>query len=169
MRNSARGPLGDRADSFRRQTIERQLRDGSAGGKADEPREGLNGAAGLPRLRFEQAEHEIENDVVELIEMRERKRDVARRRGAGELQSTERQTEIRRAAAGRHFERQSDRAKMRLARNGRRRVDGDLAGERDDPAGAEKDWIVDGVVAASRLEQRQMETRRSNRDCATSA
>ena len=115
--------------SLRREAVERQLRDRRAGGNADEPRESLHRAARLPRLRFEKPEHEIEHDVVELIDMRERERDVARRRCAGKLQAAERQSEVRRAAVGRHFERQPDGAKMRLPRNGRRRIDGDVAGE----------------------------------------
>ena len=47
---------GDRADSLHRQLFERQLGNCGSAGEADQAGEGLNGAACLPRLGFEQAE-----------------------------------------------------------------------------------------------------------------
>ena len=89
------------------------------------------------------------------------RRDVTRRRGAGQLQAANGDAEIRRGAVGRHLQRQSDAAQMRLAGRRRRGFEGNIAGEVDDTARlAEQNRIGDAMAGTGCLEQRQVQARR---------
>ena len=145
-------PCGDRPHADGRELLDGQGRDGGARPEPEQGGQRLERASRRGGLCPYQAEHEVQRDVVELVEAAEAEVEVPRRT-AGQLERTELEPDrgVVVVAGRRHVERHRYRAEVELVGCGRRAVEVQRAGDSYAPTAVaeEQHGIGRGGVAAA--------------------
>jgi len=129
-------PMGQRNRPLRREFGDREVEHRIAALQSEQAAQGgdRRRRTGRIRLRLDEAEHELEHRVVELVGAVGGDAQVSRRRRAGQLQAGEREGEerlVRSALARRNVDLDADAAQPRLPRQRGRGIERDLGGEAD--------------------------------------
>jgi hypothetical protein len=146
-------PRGEGLDALRRQFVDRQR--GNRRAAAEAQHAGQRRELTAPQrigLGLDETQHQLEGGVVEIRDVVERQREIARLGASRHLELPQGQGDRRRTVAGvgRHAQSQADATEMRLTRARRTRVDGDLGVEPDDAAALAEKQDVTGRPAVFR-------------------